>query len=324
LSPTNQPGACWRPYSDSSPFNTPVGSDPNVASDSSKVVDRLMSFGTMDNIVAGASQTADDWMHPIYFSSPSDPLYTIHCTMNSGQCNTLDGMSLHIPAAAEPAGGGDGHMAVIDQQTGWEWDFWQVHSKPSGGGTLTVSSAGRTMITGDGLRSGATASYFGLAAGVIRGSEMEAGQIDHALFMVVKCTNGTAVWPAATSKSSGQSCSSVGLSNAGAPAMGQHFYLDMSDSAIDALSVPDWQKTILHAMADYGMYVGDTGGSSWGVQIESGASYTSFGEADPWVTFAQKVGAPSWNSSYGRQWVFNMSHAVDWESKLRTVAAPGV
>ncbi len=320
----NQPGACWRPYSDSSPFNTPIGSSTQVSSNSAQVVNRLVGFGSMDNTVAGTGGTGADWMHPIYFSQPSDPLYTIHCTVSSGQCPTLNGMQLRIPSAAQPAGAGDGHMAVIDQSSGWEWDFWQVQSKPAGGGTLTVSSAGRTMITGDGLKSGATASYFGLAAGVIRGEEMQAGEIDHALFLVVKCTNGTAVWPAATSKASGRSCSSMGLSNANAPAMGQHFYLEMSDAQINALMVPSWQKTILRAMAHYGMYVGDTGGSSWGVQIESGTSYTSFGETDPWVTFAKQAGVPTYQSSYGLQYVFKWSQAVDWGSLLRTVAAPGV
>ena len=39
----------------------------------------------------------------------------------------------------------------------------------------------------------------------------------------------------------------------------------MSAAQIDALAKPTWQKTILHAMAKYGMYVGDTGGNAWGV-----------------------------------------------------------
>jgi hypothetical protein len=43
------------------------------------------------------------------------------------------------------------------------------------------------------------------------------------------------------------------------PALGQHFYLDMSSAEIDALNVPAWKKPILHAMAEYGMFVGDTG-----------------------------------------------------------------
>ena len=125
--------------------------------------------------------------------------------------------------------------------------------------------------------SNATAAHFGLAAGVIRPSELAAGEIDHALFMVVKCTSGTSVYPA------GPGVGSACADKTNAPAMGQHFFLEMTDAQIEALSVPSWQKTILRAMARYGLYVGDTGGSGWGIQFESGSSFTSFGQADPWV-----------------------------------------
>ena len=72
-----------------------------------------------------------------------------------------------------------------------------------------------------------------------------------------------------------------------APALGQHFWLDVTPSQIDALSVPEWQKIILRAMAKYGMYVGDNGGAPWALQFESGDNYTSFGKPDPWVDYAQ-------------------------------------
>ena len=69
--------------------------------------------------------------------------------------------------------------------------------------------------------------------------------------------------------------------------MGQHFFLEMTDAQIEALSVPSWQKTILRAMARYGLYVGDTGGGGWGIQFESGSSFTSFGQPDPWVRLGE-------------------------------------
>ena len=82
----------------------------------------------------------------------------------------------------------------------------------------------------------------------------------------------------------------------------QHLYLAMSDDEIGALNVPDWQKTILTAMARYGMFVGDTGGSPWGVEFESGSTYTSYGQADPWVAWAkQQPGETDWNGDAFRQ-----------------------
>jgi hypothetical protein len=227
-------------------------------------------------------------------------------------------MQVRIPSAARPAAGGDGSMGVIDQASGWEYDFWQVQSKPSGGGTITISWGGRTEIgtaTADGLGSNATAAHFGTAAGIIRPEELRAGEIDHALFMVVKCTNGTYVWPA-QGPGVGRTCSSMGLSNANAPALGQHFYLNMTDAEIAALAVPAWKKAILTAMAHYGMFVGDTGGDSWRVKIQSGTSYTSFGRQDPWVRLGRAAGA----TEYGGDYVFDLESGVDW-SKL-AVADP--
>ena len=90
--------------------------------------------------------------------------------------------------------------------------------------------------------------------------------------------------------------------------MGARLQLAMSPVQIDALPVPGWKKTILRAMARYGMFVGDTGGTSWGLQTESSASFTSFGEPDPLVRLAQSNDWPP----YGSVWVGNVRDGVDW------------
>ncbi|MGH2846384.1 MAG: hypothetical protein ACRDL0_10290 [Thermoleophilaceae bacterium] len=305
------PGACWRPYSDSSPFNQRLPASPQLSPSSSSVVDRLLDWGPPQHLMAGHSDGNDDYMHPLYYSRSGDPTFTIRCTMYD--CPSIEGHSIAIPDAARPASGDDAHMAVIDQATGWEYDFWGVHSKPAGGGTIEILSGGRTRIDGDGLGSNATAAHFGLAAGVIRAEEMEAGRIEHALFMSVRCVDGTRVYPAA---GMGSICSDRGESDAGAPPLGARFMLDMSAGEIAALAAPRWKKTILTAMAEYGMYVGDTigGGASWGIWTESGASYTSFGAEDRWDPFSRSVGAPEWDGGY----VLDIRQGVDW-SRLRVV-----
>ena len=294
------PSACWRPYSAASPFNRPVGERPRVHADSAAVVSRVLSFGKAMNLEAGHADTAGDWYHPTYYSRPSDPLYTLHCTQRWGRC-AIEGIEVRIPAQARAAGGGDGHMTIVDQSSGWEYDLWRVQTKPSGGGRLAFAWGGRTRIDGDGLGSDATAARFGNLAGAIRAQELTAGRIDHALFMVVRCDSGGHVYPA---MKSGRACAD----RAGAPPMGARFQLDMSTLQINALPVPVWKKTILHAMADYGMYVGDTGGSGWGLQFESGSTYTSFGIEDPLVAFGRAHGVPNY---HGRQ-VFNIHDGVDW------------
>jgi hypothetical protein len=237
-------------------------------------------------------------------------------------------MQIPIPDDAKPAAGGDGHMTVVEPD-GWEYDFWQVQSKPQGGGTLTFNGGGRTRVDGNGLGSFGTAAGFGNLAGMIRAQELAAGHIDHALFIVVKCTsigtsygygvhqgassaNGSYVYPATHGAST---CSST---DPNLPPAGARFQLAMSDAQIAALSVPQWQKTILTALAHYGGYVGDTGGSGFGFMFEDSTMYTSLGKADPLAQFAQANAVPQWNGQY----VFHAGDGVNWGQYLRVIAPP--
>ena len=120
---------------------------------------------------------------------------------------------------------------------------------------------------------------------------------------------GTYVFPA---HHNGAACDH----GADAPAMGQRFQLAMSDEQINALAVPAWKKTILRAMAHYGMIVGDTGGDSWAVEYESGVQYTSLGQPDKWVSLAQKVGIAKGSTG---AYAFNLRDGVDYGRYLRVV-----
>ena len=326
FSADNSPGACWRPFSAASPFNVRLPQVPRQTLDSLLIATRFGGYAQGPRFQVGNADTPTDYGHPIYFNRPANPLYRIDCTAFGGQCG-VDGHRIQIPNQALPAGGDDGHLAVIDQERGWEYDFWQVTEKPRGGrGKLRVGWGGRTPIgtaDAEGLGAGATAAGFALSAGVSRPAELRTGEIDHALFITVPCTNGTAVWPAG--RNPGGVCSST-PSELGAPAMGQRLYLEMTATEIDVLAVPAWQKTILRAMAEYGMFVGDTGGpaNGWEIKVESGSSFTSFGKPDPWVKLANRYGLiPQLANDGTHRYSFDLSTAVDWAHELR-VAAPCV
>ena len=139
---------------------------------------------------------------------------------------------------------------------------------------------------------------------------MAAGRIDHALFMAVRCTNGRGVFPSDTGPK--PSCDNA----SSAPPMGAHFQLAMSDSQIRSLHVPAWKKTILRAMAHYGMFVGDITGSPWAIQFESGSTYTSFGYRDKMVEFARRAHVPFEGGDY----VFDVNAGVEWGRYLRVLA----
>jgi hypothetical protein len=324
FSPEDPPGACWRPFSPESPFNRPLPAEPAQPLDSVLLGAALGGrFGPAPLLEVGQADTPDDFGRPIYFNTPHNPVFKIRCTQFGGRC-PVAGHRIRIPPKARPSGGSDAHMAIIDREAGWEYDFFAVEGKSGGSpGRITAGWAGRTPIGGEGskgLDAGATASGFALSAGIIRPAELRAGEIDHALFIGVPCTNGTAVWPAQNNP--GRSCSVT--SRLGAPAMGQHFYLAMSSAEIARLGLPRWQTTILRAMADYGMFVGDTGGNTWGIALESGTAYTSFGAPDPWVKIARRSAIPPFAHPDGTtRYLFDMRYLIDWETRLR-VAAPCV
>jgi hypothetical protein len=220
-----------------------------------------------------ANDEASLWGNPVYFAKSTDPLYTINDTEYACSPPNADSTcptSLRIPNGASHSLGGDGHIAVIQPDGHTEVDAWQVqNANPiSDGGVLTVHAYGALDLDGPGCCGGATAALQGLLAGAIRGPELATGVINHALDVAEKCSNGGFVPPAMGTGAGG--C-------AGAPPMGARLQLKMSDSQIAALNVPPYQKVILTAMAHYGIYITDTGGSPMDLYFDNALQYTGFG-----------------------------------------------
>ncbi|MDX6701906.1 MAG: hypothetical protein QOF26_2132 [Baekduia sp.] len=320
-----KPSATWRPYASSSPFNQ-VASSAATHPRSAQIVARSLSWSLPANLTAGSADTTDDYGHPVFYAQPSDPLVTLHATEAWGRA-TIEGMQIRVPAVARPAGGDDGHMTIVTPD-GWEYDLWRAQ-RPANG-QLNFAWGGRIRVDGNGLGADATAAKFGNLAGIIRPEELAAGQINHALFIVVKCTSndtsfgyGTQPHRAGDMGSSyvypagkgGAACAST---ETDAPPMGARYVLAMTDAQIQALAVPQWKKTVLTALAHYGGYVGDTGGPGFGFQFESGTSYTSYGMADPFVTYAQQNNLPTWQGRY----VYGMPNDVNWSKYLKVVTPP--
>jgi hypothetical protein len=313
------PSGCWRAYSDTSPFNKPVPAGAAVRSNSDAIITKLLSNGGgPGNLVAGGPDSGD-YAHPVVYPNAGDPEYVIHCTRYA--CDDLEGKRVRIPVGAKPAGGTDGHLAVVDQSTGYEYDLYKATTPSGSGGTLDVGSGGISRadgtglsvdLDGDGRVGAATAPMWGLTAGIVRAEELQAGQINHAVFITVPCgaSSPTSVLPAAKG---GTLCSD----NTDRLPMGARLQLAMTEAEIDALPVPAWKKTILQAMRRYGMYFGDTGGpSSFGVMLESGATYTGFGVSNRMAEFAKANGWTAYNGYYvgklkdGVPW--NRVRVLDW------------
>jgi hypothetical protein len=294
--------ACARPYAPTSVFNRALPDDPQLAPDSKAIVSGFQAHGVAFAGGQGTSAlTTTSGRIAVYYSTPSDPLVRIHCTYYWG-ANTcagangfvIDKQSVRIPTAAQPAPGGDKHMTIIDQANGREYDFEHATWAP-GHRTINVWSGAEVPIgtnLGNGLGSGATAADFADLAGLITEPELASGQIDHALAIDVPCTNGS-VYPA--TMANGQACSEITTYHGGAePALGQLMQLHMSDAQIAKFHGSAWEKTIMTAMAHYGVYINDTMGpgapQEISLETESDVSYTSLGNKALMAGFIHRAG----------------------------------
>jgi len=344
------PAPCWRPYNSESPFNDELPwSDPALTGirehrNSAAIIAKIKSTANPNHPQQPANlvvRTDGHTGEPTYWASAADPTYTLRCTMLVWGSCPLEGKKIPIPDGAVVEGGTaanetnndpgymsepDAHLTVIDQSTGWEYDLWQVHRNPiapQGGLELRFSFGGQTRIDGDGTSSstkgGGTAAHFGSLAGRIRAEELEVGEIDHALAIVVPCDNGDFIWPA---RGRGKAC----LTTADAPPMGARLHLKMTPSEIDQLKqrgVPAWKLAILRALAKYGGYINDTGSDFWFTfEQEAGSQYQAFGKQDDWVRMAQAnnwdyrpPGTPQLGEHYAGLFQNNM-HGVNWDTEV--------
>lgn len=329
----NWPGANWRPYSAKSPFNKKIPAKVGVHSRSRQYVNQMLQWGTPAPLVGGDAGTSWDYGHPTYWAQPTDPIYRLQPSTNWNP--SISGHRIRIPTGARAALGSDGHMTVV-QPDGWEYDFWRAGPVTGNGGVFRYTSGARIRINGSGLtapRSGATAANFGNLAGIIRAPELAAGKINHALFMVIRCTAADTSFGFGTRRGGGGSAFVYPATHGGnacgpsviSPPMGARVQLVMSEKEIRSLGIPAWKRAILRALRRYGAYIGDTGGPGVGLMIESSATYTSFGRPDPLVQFGQKrraAGDRSVQAGSDGKYLFDVSRDVNWLSKLRIVAPP--
>lgn len=287
---TNQP-ACLLPFSANSPFNFRLPDSPKLAPYNASLVSHMQTYNWIFQGGASGFSIHAGGSRAVYFAHPTDPLVKItSCGGCSGanKVNILN-TSIHIPNGASPTGNTDGHMTVVETDTGNEYDFWQAGVNFTNL-TMTSSAGGMENIntdTGVGASAG-DAAYFPLLAGLLRPSELLSGQINHALVIDLPCTGSFSngyVWPAI--RGNGETCGSYWTEDSStAPLLGQLVKLNMTDAQIAASAAPAWEKTIMTALAHYGAYAEDTNGSSHDEHIyifsQDSASWTKLGAPDQW------------------------------------------
>lgn len=288
------------------PWYIPLPASPTIAANSAAIVTKINSWAGPASITAGAYNTVDEYDIPIYWASPTDPLFTLSITADSRGVQ-LNGTQIRIPDAAKPAGGTDHHLVVVDETRQWVTDFWAVSSKPAGGGTLVATAGGRTRLHGLGFdNANSIASKTAAGLGLIDPDEARNGTINHAIAILTKSTDGTNIWPA--------SGNAAAADPTNAPPCGTWLQLNMTSAAIDALGQPVWKTAILKAMATYGAVVIDTGGSSWNCRFIGDGSHAAVGGRQRVKDYATAQGDPGqWYLDTGSGYYYgDLKTGVPW------------
>jgi hypothetical protein len=245
---------CYRPYSGSSPWNTPI---PAGAYDSGGA--QLIS-------TIGGPLTSDptQYTYPVYVGGSGQPRRSVRIdaaasiVLSPGRLARLgSGFRFRVPVSpsAQPAQGSDGQVIILDPSTHQEWDFWQFRNS---GGRMSATDGSRyndgwSGVPPRGFTSrGAGVPYL---AGLVRPCEIARGHIAHALALVLPRTTWQHLYPA--TKSDGHSSPGNGLPEGARLQLNPY----ISDTAIrNAWGCRGSCFTIAKALQQYGMYVVDTGG----------------------------------------------------------------
>lgn len=265
-----RPALAGRWYSADSPFNQAIAADAAVDPASPAMVGGLVDAAGYTGFAVNVRR----WTVPVYYADSSTPRTDVALTESWSPYATLSGVP--IPAGAAPDPSDDASMAVIDRETGCEYDFYAARKRADG--SWAAGWANTTYVSWNGVDPGgvsARGSGFWLGAGLIRPEEVAAGSVDHALVMSYRYTKaGGPVAPA--THSDGRSTSSLAIPTGG------RLQLDPSLD-LDALGLAPWQKTIARALQTYGAFVADT---STGVALYAqnpqgyGLGAYPWGEAD--------------------------------------------
>jgi hypothetical protein len=259
-------GKCQRPYAASSPWNTPVGENPDVVSEAQPLVDQIPRPLTSDPTqytYPVYEVGSDDPKAPVGFEGLFSDVRSANKLVRTGPSSPgPKAVDVPISDSMEAAAGSDAQIVIIDRDTGDEWGFWQLDKDDQGNWTSAngyhydLSLSGVPPASAEGETFGSRGAGVPYLAGLVRPCEIKRGQIDHALAFAYSFPSSEFVYPA--TKSDGQSAPGESLPE------GTRLQLDpeLSDAELQQRGCRKACLTIAAALRRYGMYVIDNSGSS--------------------------------------------------------------
>ena len=251
--------SCSRPYSPSSPWNTPIS--PSAPSDPA-IRARLGARGS--RLTSDPTQ----YTYPVYRVSSHtlrqrvsirgvfSDVFAGGRRMRIRQHVTI---SIPIPAGAAAAAGSDAQIVILDGSTGDEWGAWQLRRA---GGDYSAENgyhyntrwSGVPPRSPNGSPFGSRGAGVPYLAGLVRRCEIARGRIDHALAFAYDSPSPRHVYPATKSDGQGRGPSAL--------PEGTRLQLDpsLSQARIRAWGCRGVCLTAARALQRYGMYVIDNSG----------------------------------------------------------------
>jgi hypothetical protein len=188
---------------------------------------------------------------PVYIAQEGSPRFTIRPTSEFTPPDfVLD--NVPIPEHVLPDPEDDGHMVIFDATSDCVYEFYRPGRTVDG---WTAEWANAISGDGDGIYPdglSTRASGFSSGAGLIWPDELRAGHIPHVLTFAYPFTSSSGPVDPAT-RTDGRTNSRAALP------IGAHLVLD-PEIDIDALGLPQAERTLAKALQEYGMILSDTSG----------------------------------------------------------------
>ena len=260
------PGS-WRPFEDSSPWNTPIPADAPTHPDSDSII--AYANARAQNLSYSRSYTIPMWVVDARQIAPvtvrSDRIFDWWDVDRDGWSD----VGVPITRSMWQEQTQDGHICIVDPTSGIAWEMSRFDWPEGGPPQCTTFNLWSLHESGYGNPNegdrwgtrGGRGSGFPLIAGLLRPEEVEAGEIRHALtftFSGVRMgSNGEAmfIWPPA--------CRGDGnVTGEQYPVEGMRFQLDpdATDADFDSWGLSAEARIVARALQTYGMFLGDRGG----------------------------------------------------------------